>query len=230
MTPGSLTIEGGSPLYPRGLLRVYGQLALPRLRAMGNLSLLHQPSVGFCGSRKASDAGLAAAGELASALAHKGIVVTSGYAKGVDTEAHLAALRAGGSTIVVLPEGLAHFRIKRELREHWDDERVLVISQYDDEAVWRADRAMERNKVIVGASAATIVIEAGATGGTLDAGMTALRMRAPLYVVVYADNLESNEGNRLLLASGAKRIGRSRETGRANIAPVLVDILGGPQL
>lgn len=225
MTSDAFTIETGSLTYPSGLVKVYGALALPRLRVLGNISLLRRPSVGFCGSRKASEGGLAAAGELATALAQEGIVVTSGYARGVDTEAHHAALRAGGSTIIVLPEGLSHFRVKKELRDHWDDDRVLVVSQYDDQAVWRADRAMERNKVIVGASGATIVIEAGSTGGTLDAGMTALRLGVPLYVVIYADNLESNEGNRLLLASGAKRIGRNRETGQANIAPVLVDIL-----
>jgi len=46
---------------------------------------------------------------------------------------------------------------------------------------------MERNKVIVDISNVTIVIEAGATGGTLDAGMTALKQQMPLFVVTYSD-------------------------------------------
>lgn len=221
MTNDALDIFPHSPFYPRALRKIYGELALPRLRAIGNLSLLGLPAVGFCGSRRASEKGLSAARELSTALAQEGIVVTSGYAKGVDTEAHLAALRAGGSTIIVLPEGISNFRIKKELRELWNYERILVLSQYDDVAVWRADRAMERNKIIVGASAATVVIEAGATGGTLDAGMTALKLGSPLFVAIYSDNLESNEGNRMLLRLGASKIGRSRDTGLVNISQIL---------
>lgn len=211
------SISAGSRFYPAGLRNIYGELALPELRASGNLDLLLAPSVGFCGSRNASERGLAVATQLASLLADRGIVVTSGYARGVDTQAHLAALEVGGSTIIALPEGIDHFRIKRELARHWAPERTLVLSQYADNAVWRADRAMERNKIIVGISSATVVIEAGATGGTLDAGMTALRYGMPLFVASYIDATESNEGNRLLLAAGAKSLGRNRDTLAPNI-------------
>lgn len=221
MSDDVYTIEGGSPHYPQNLVRVYGELALPRLRARGNALLLTVPSVGFCGSRKASEKGLAVAAELAMLLARRGAVVTSGYAKGVDTQAHRAALEAGGSTIISLPEGMNGFRIKRELADVWDEERALVLSQYPDEAVWRADRAMERNKVIVAISAVTIVIEAGATGGTLDAGMTALRQGMPLFVASYSDNSENNEGNRILLEAGATKLGRNPKTSQPYIEKIL---------
>ena len=226
MTHEVTTIDGLSPYYPKRLVGVYGELALPILRARGNLRLLEKPSVGFCGSRKASDKGLAVATELASLLARRGVVVTSGYAKGVDTQAHRAALAVGGATIISLPEGMDGFRIKRELADVWDDDRTLVISQYPDNAIWRADRAMERNKVIVGMSAATIVIEAGATGGTLDAGMTALRQGIPLFVAAYSDRVETNEGNRILLSAGAKKIGRNPATNLPYIEKILPYLYG----
>jgi len=221
MSGDRYSIDGSSSAYPDNLRRVYGGLALPLLRAVGNVNLLRRPAVGFCGSRKASERGLEVASELAATLAERGIVVASGYAKGVDTRAHLAALRAGGATIVSLPEGLNNFRVKRELVEYWDEQQTLVLSQYMDEAVWRADRAMERNKVIVAISNVTIVIEAGATGGTLDAGMTALKQQMPLFVVTYSDENETNEGNRILLSAGAMRLGRNPKTGRANIERLL---------
>lgn len=215
------TLDSDSPLYPKKLVGVYGHLALPPLRFSGNIELLSKPSVGFCGSRKASDKGLEVTSEIAELLAQQNVVVTSGYARGVDTRAHMSALAAGGETIIVLPEGMDHFRIKREIAPYWDNDRTLVISQYSDNAVWRADRAMERNKLIVGTSAAAIVIEAGATGGTLDAGMSALRLGVPLFVVVYSENLDSNEGNRMLLESGGAKLGRSKNTMLPNIEGVM---------
>lgn len=221
------TIDESAPFYPPGLARVYGELALPALRARGNSRLLTVPSVGFCGSRKASDRGLAVASELATLLVQHGAVVTSGYARGVDTQAHRAALEAGGATIISLPEGINGFRVKRELADVWDDERTLVLSQYPDEAIWRADRAMERNKVIVAISAVTIVIEAGATGGTLDAGMTALRHGMPLFVASYSDINEANEGNRILLDAGAIKLGRNPKTSLPNVEKILPYLAGG---
>lgn len=215
------TLGGHDSSYPKALGRIYGELALPALNYFGNIELLRQPSVGFCGSRKASQIGLDVTSKLSAMLAVNGIVVTSGYAKGVDTRAHYSALEVGGSTIIVLPEGIESFRIKRELVDVWDDRRVLVLSQFPNNAVWRADRAMQRNKVIVGSSSATVVIEAGATGGTLDAGMSAIRFGFPLFVATYADETETNEGNRILLNAGARKIGLNRETLEPNIEKII---------
>lgn len=215
------TLSGADDAYPQELRRIYGQLALPQLRYSGNIELLSMNSVGFCGSRRASDLGLEVTSKLSSLLAMRNIVVTSGYAKGVDTRAHYAALEVGGSTIIVLPEGISSFRVKRELASVWDDARVLVISQFPDDAVWRADRAMERNKIIVGMSSATVVIEAGSTGGTLDAGMSALRFGLPLFVASYADSTETNEGNKMLVRAGGRILGRNRETLEPNVDKII---------
>ena len=218
-------IVGTEAIYPKGLNKIYGALALPTLSYIGNIELLNLPSVGFCGSRRASEIGLTVTSKISAALAQRGVVVTSGYAKGVDTRAHYSALEVGGSTIIVLPEGISGFRIKRELAEVWDERRVLVISQFSRDAVWRADRAMERNKIIVGMSSATIVIEAGATGGTLDAGMSALRFGLPLFVAAYADATETNEGNRILLGAGGRNLGLNKETLEPNIEKIIDSIV-----
>ena len=90
-----------------------------------------------------------------------------------------------GSTILVLPEGLDHFRIKRDLRDDWDWDRILVVSQFEPEAIWKAFRAMTRNETIIALSHAMIVIEAVATGGTLSAGLSTLKAGKPLFVAVY---------------------------------------------
>ena len=113
------------------------------------------------------------------------MVVVSGYAKGVDTEAHLSALTAGGSTVAVLAEGIADFRLKQSYGGLPDGalNRLLVISQFPPRQRWTAGAAMTRNQVIVGLGDAVVVVEAGAGGGTLRAGETALQTGKQLWVL-----------------------------------------------
>src|SRR4026209_2611195 len=96
------TLSRSSLVYPKRLLTLFGGLAAPNLYFKGNLSLLEGPTVGFCGSRKASEAGIKIAQDCAQQLSAEGICVVSGYATGVDIAAHRAALAGGATTIVVL--------------------------------------------------------------------------------------------------------------------------------
>lgn len=215
--PESTQLSPDASSYPASVKAAYGAKA-PVLTVKGNSLLLDAPGLGFCGSRKASEKGLAAAVDCADQAAQAGFVIISGNAAGVDTTAHHAALAAGGSTILVLPEGMDQFRIRRELCPVWDWNRVLVISQFEPEAIWRGYRAMTRNDLIIALSRAMIVIEAGDKGGTLAAGMNTLKKEKPLFVANYEAIEEQAPGNAQLLGLGAYRLSRSRKTGRANIA------------
>lgn len=188
-----------------------------RFALIGNQALLSMPSIGFCGSRKASSIGLEAARECATEAAASGLVVVSGYAAGVDEEAHRAALSVGGATIIVLSEGLSRFRIRKFLKDVWDWKRVLVLSQWDDLSVWRSYQAMARNKTIIGLSNAMVVIEAGPNGGTQHAGESSLKLRIPLFVLEYRNMTEDRAGNAMLIQAGGIPIRRNRETGKPSL-------------
>ena len=169
----------GDPEYPDRLAET--PTAPPLLFCWGNPALLRMPGVGMCGSRDVSERGLQAARTCGEAVARKGLTVTSGYAKGVDTETHLAALGQGGRTIIVLAEGFVHFRQKKAFgREGLNAKHVLVLSQFAPSQSWTVGAAMTRNGVIAGLGQALVVIEAGETGGTLNAGMQAIRMGRPV--------------------------------------------------
>lgn len=206
--------------YPSALKRVMASKAPKSLSCSGNLDLFGQPSVGFCGSRRASEQGLAAARDCASQAADLGIAVVSGNAAGVDVEAHYHALANGGSTIVVLPEGIENFRIRKILQPVWDWHRVLVVSQFEPHHGWQAYRAMARNKVIIGLSGAMIVIEAGNRGGTLDAGKSSLEMGLPLFVAQYEYASSDAGGNETLIQMGGVPLNKLRSTNRANMTKV----------
>jgi len=143
--------------------------------------------------------------------------VVSGNAAGIDLAAHSTALASGGSTILVIPEGIRRFRVRKEMRDVWDWTRVLVVSQFEPDAPWSVFRAMERNELIIGLSRAMVVVEAGETGGTVSAGRAALKAGKPLYVAVYENMPVNAPGNDLLLGMGGKRLTKSRASGRAKL-------------
>jgi DNA processing protein len=183
--------------------------------------LLNKCAVGFCGSREATDKGLATAWESADLLAREAINIVSGFAAGVDMNAHRSALSAGGTTTVVLAEGILRFRIKKEIRSEWDESRTLVVSEFGPNLPWSVNHAMQRNRTICGLSRAMILIEARSSGGSIQAGRDALKLRLPLFAAVYEGMPESATGNQELLTQGAHRLMKSRSTNRPNIQPIL---------
>lgn len=200
----------GDSDFPTALV-LRGRPASPIIFYMGDLSLAQRPGIGMCGSRAVSQLGIKAARNCGYEVSRRGMVVISGYARGVDTEAHLAALRDGGSTVIVLAEGFDHFRVKRTFTDDFDPTRVLVLSQFPPSQPWQAHAAMARNALIFGLGRALVVIEAGAKGGTLAAGEGALRIGRPLLVLDFGHN--SPQGNQMLIERGGRPVTSVRALG-----------------
>jgi DNA processing protein len=210
-----------APQYPKALIALLRQNTPTVLSCIGNLDLLHKLKVGFSGSRKASEKGLWITNDCATQLAERDICVVSGYASGVDMTAHRAALQHGGSTIIVLPEGIDAFYVKEDIHDDWDWNRVLVVSEFMPHENWMASRAMRRNNTIIALSDAMFVVEAGETGGSLDAGLKTINMGKSLFVTLYAQIPDSAKGNSILLSKGAQPMKKKRQTARVNIEALI---------
>lgn len=207
--------------YPQYLRETLGNKAPLFLFWRGNAALFQDISVGFCGSRHASEKGLEVCGDIAQQLVQREITIAAGYAAGVDQVAHLTALRTGGKTIAVLAEGILNFSVRQLLAKEWDWSRALVVSEFLPQTRWTAPRAMQRNRTIVGLSRALVVIEAKQTGGTYEAGREALALKHPLFAPTFEDYQGNAEGNQQLIEQGAIPIMKSRTTGRAKIGTLL---------
>lgn len=207
--------------YPERLRVLLGKKAPPLLTVLGNPRLLHKPSVGFCGSRKATDKGLATALDCAEQLGSKGVNIVSGYAAGVDMMTHRAALECGGTTTLVLAEGIFNFKVKRELKRLLDWEKVAVVSEFLPGLAWSVRNAMQRNCTICALSGAMVLIEAGSTGGSIEAGRASLKMGIPLFAAVYEGMPETATGNQELLGQGAHNLMKNRKTNRAIVDEIL---------
>ena len=90
--------------YPARLREIYD--APPILYLKGSLTDRDQQAVAVVGSRNSSRYGLICAETIARGLAARGITVVSGMARGIDSAAHLGALRQKGRTIAVLGSGI----------------------------------------------------------------------------------------------------------------------------
>lgn len=210
--------------YPGRLKTRLQKKAPPLLMVLGNKNLLNKTTAGFCGSRKASEKGIVTARDCADQLARKGINIVSGYATGVDMATHMAALECGGTTTLVLCEGILHFRKKQDLKEIWDWERIAVVSEFLPGVPWSVKNAMQRNNTICALTSTMILIESASKGGSIAAGRTCLKMGIPLFAPVYEGMPETAVGNRELLGQGAQKLYKNSHTNRANMTNVFAAI------
>ena len=205
----------GQAGYPRRMSLLLGESAPPMLYWMGAAALFDAPAVGFCGSRKASEKGLQVASECARLLAQEHINVVSGYAHGIDLAAHKGALEVGGTTTLVLAEGILHFRPKQQIKPFIQQtglDRMAIVSEFPPALTWKAHNAMTRNRTICGLSNALIVIESGLEGGTFEAGKTALDLGEPLFCVEYQSLLPRPLETRIF-SNAARRVSNAPDRG-----------------
>ena len=153
--------------YPALLKRIHNPpLAL---YVAGDPAALSYACLGMVGTRAPTAYGRATAKAFAYRLAQAGVVIVSGLARGIDTESHAAALLAGGRTVAVIGGALDRLYPpeNRELARRIAKSGGAVVTEYPFGR--QADRQTfpMRNRIISGLSSAILVVEAGATSGTL---------------------------------------------------------------
>lgn len=200
--------------YPKLIIKKFDNSPPPILFCKGNISLLNVDSIAIVGSRDVDDAGLEATKKIARHLAENGYNIVSGYAKGVDTSAHLGALECDGTTTAVLSCGIKQTPTKKEIQEkyNWEND-LLLVSQFKPNEAWSARNAMIRNKLVCALSKAVVIIQSGPEkdengkmSGTFDAGKTAFKFGIPLLVLSPKFFSFEPKGNIQLIKMGAKEI------------------------
>jgi len=156
----------------------------------GNWELAYSKSVAIVGTRKPTKDGLNRAHKLAQLLVKDDITITSGLAQGIDTQAHLSALKAGGRTFAVIGTPLTHFYPKENANlQKILTEYFLVISQVPfvrysmQTPLQNRFFFPERNKLMSAITEATVIIEAGETSGTLIQARAALEQGRKLFIL-----------------------------------------------
>lgn len=175
-------LKKGQEGYPKRL--AVTETAPPFIFARGNIELLNEKIVAIVGTRQPSINGKRSAYRLSEILGRYNIVVASGLARGIDTQAHLAAVHHNkGITISVIGTSLAKaYPAENSKLQELISEKGLLISQFaPSEKVQRWFFPM-RNAVMSGISLATVVIEAGETSGALKQADYALKQGRYVFI------------------------------------------------
>lgn len=192
------------PSYP-ALLREIKHPPL-MLFVQGDLELLQQPQLAMVGSRQPTATGREIAFDFAAELAAKGMVITSGLARGIDAAAHQGALSVtAGKTIAVCGHGLQH----RYPWQHEDlfrriTEQGALVSEYLPAIEPQARLFPIRNRIIVGLSVGTLVVEAAEKSGSLISANYAAEYNREVFAIPGSIRSPQSAGCHQLIQQGAK--------------------------
>jgi DNA processing protein len=165
------------------------------------------PSLGVVGTRFPSEYGRTAAEHFSRDLVKLGITGVSGLARGVDTIAHGAALKEGGTTIAVIGSGLdviyppENKGLSHRMRDHG-----AVISEYEMGAQPDAANFPKRNRLISGLSLGTLVIETDVNGGAMITANMALDQNREVFAVPGNIGAKRSRGCNLLIREGKAKL------------------------
>ena len=215
---GIRALAPGSADFPTALASIPDPPLVIWLRGV----LPHGPALAIVGARRASARGLESARGFATELARAGVAVISGLAYGIDSAAHEGALDGRGHTVAVLASGLDHVTpTGRTLLA----ERILAAG-----GAWLSERPPgedarpyhfpERNRLISGLAAATLIVEAREKSGSLWTARHALEQGRDVLVVPGPIDSDGCRGSNRLLRDGATPILEAADAIEAVLGPL----------
>jgi DNA processing protein len=170
----------------------------------GDLSVLSRRMVAIVGARDPSPYGMKVAWEAAHTCARAGLVVISGMARGLDGQAHRAAIDAGGLTVGVLGCGLdvPYPRQNADLRQSIPEHGALMseFSPGTRPAPWTFP---QRNRLIAALADTLVVVEGRVKGGTSNTVEWVMTLNKTILAVPGRIDEELAGGPNLLIQQGA---------------------------
>jgi DNA processing protein len=203
---GLTVVPFGSELYPESLTEIHDPPLVLYVR--GNLEARDRVAIGVVGSRRATTYGLTAARKLSFQLAHAGVTVLSGLARGIDTAAHEGAVAAKGRTIAVIGSGLARLYPPENeaLAARIADGHGAVVSEFPILTEPDKQTFPQRNRIVSGWSHGILVVEAPAWSGALITANNAGDQGRSVYAVPGPIDRASSLGCNKLIQNGAKLV------------------------
>lgn len=185
MAVGIVPLPISSDEYPPSLRQISD--APPLLFVRGNISALRlTPGISVVGTRKATVHGITIAERIARFISQEGIPVVSGLALGIDAAAHEGALKTATPTIAVLAHGLekASPRANAHLADRILEHGGVWVSEHPFKASARPEYFVQRNRIQVGLSSASVIVEGEERSGSMTQAEFCIRNRRILFAVL----------------------------------------------
>lgn len=182
--------------YPPVVIFVLGQLKAP-----------DSISISIVGTRKCTTYGKLVTEQFVQTFVRHNLIITSGLAYGIDTTAHLSALKSNGTTYAIIASGLD--RISPLQAQKVADEILrnggAIISEHRFGTPARNIFFPQRNRIISGISLATIVIESDIKGGAMITARFAFDQNRDVFAVPgNVTSIKSRGTNNLIKINQAK--------------------------
>ncbi len=188
------------PGYPQGLLDLVDFPVV--LYIKGQLTKYHH-SLAVVGTRQASLYGMEMAYRLSLDLAHRGFTIVSGLARGIDTQAHRAALVAKRRTVAVIGSGLLNIYPHENARL---SEEIAVdgalVSEFPPTTPPDRQNFPQRNRLVATMTHGTLLVEAPYKSGAMITMHRALSHQRPLFALPGRVDVDSFRGNHALIKVG----------------------------
>ena len=167
-----------------------------------------EKAIAVVGTRKITGYGRAVTEQFVKRLVDGGLTIVSGLARGIDAEAHLSTIRAGGRTIAVLGGGLKNIYPpeNRSLAERIIEEGGLVLSEFPPDHPSMPGNFPARNRIISGLSLGVLVVEAAEDSGSLITARIALEQGREVFAVPGPVTSTLSRGPIDLMKEGARPI------------------------
>lgn len=193
-------LEPGGAGYPLGLLDLEDP---PPVFVTGALTAV--PAVAVVGTRRCTRYGSDLASSFGRALARAGWTVVSGLARGIDAAAHRGTLDESGFAVGILGSGVDVWypAENRPLYRRLLASGGVLISEYPPGTRPDRWRFPARNRLIAAVASATVVVEAGETGGALITARLSAEMGRPVLVVPGDVDRPASVGCNRLIRDGA---------------------------
>ncbi len=189
--------------YPNLLKKTDSPPKTLRYRGFFNESMFKN-TLAVVGSRRITNYGKIVTEKLVRELSEEGITIVSGFMYGVDATAHRAALNAGGKTIAVMPCGVdvIHPAYQKNLYKEIT-EKGLILSEFENGFPPEKWTYPKRNRIVVGLSMATLVIEAAEKSGSLISADFAKKYKRKIFAVPGTITSSVSKGTNKLIKEGA---------------------------
>ncbi|QCU89321.1 DNA-processing protein DprA [Thiomicrorhabdus sediminis] len=195
----------GAKDYPKQLMQIDDAPLLLGVR--GQAELLNDPQLAIVGSRHASKQGINIAEDFARFLSDRGLIVTSGLARGIDTAAHQGALQGLAKTVAVVATGLD--RIYPAANKNLGlqiVEQGVMVSEFPLGTQPLSHHFPRRNRIISGLSLGTLVVEAALQSGSLITARLASEQGREVFAVPGSIHNPQAKGCHQLIKQGAKLV------------------------
>ncbi|HGC9770720.1 TPA: DNA-processing protein DprA [Streptococcus agalactiae] len=190
--------------YPLELKEIYNPPVL--LFYQGNIELLSKPKLAVVGARQASQIGCQSVKKIIKETNNQ-FVIVSGLARGIDTAAHVSALKNGGSSIAVIGSGLdVYYPTENKKLQEYMSYNHLVLSEYFTGEQPLKFHFPERNRIIAGLCQGIVVAEAKMRSGSLITCERALEEGREVFAIPENIIDGKSDGCHHLIQEGAKCI------------------------